>query len=72
MPFCISRLAQVRRRSCRRKSTTPARFRALRQVKDVAYKLRYDLFIQGFGAPGPGQFEGMLKAFNKWQTMRER
>lgn len=39
----------------------------LSQAKDVAYKLRCDLFTQCFGAPGPMQFHDMLKTFNKWQ-----
>jgi phosphatidylserine/phosphatidylglycerophosphate/cardiolipin synthase-like enzyme len=39
----------------------------LSQAKDVAYKLRCDLFNQCFGAPGPGQFDDMKKTFNQWR-----
>jgi len=39
----------------------------LSQAKDVAYRLRCDLFTQCAGAPGPGQFADMRKTFNDWQ-----
>jgi len=39
----------------------------LSQAKDVAYKLRCDLFTQCSGAPGPGQFEDMQNIFKDWQ-----
>jgi phosphatidylserine/phosphatidylglycerophosphate/cardiolipin synthase-like enzyme len=39
----------------------------LSQAKDVAYKLRCDLFTQCFGDSGPGQFEDMQNIFKDWQ-----
>ena len=39
----------------------------LSQAKDVAYKLRCDLFTQCYGDPGPGQFGNMEDTFNDWQ-----
>ncbi len=39
----------------------------LSQAKDVAYRLRCDLFTQCFGKPGPEQFGDMEETFNKWQ-----
>ena len=43
----------------------------LSQAKDVAYKLRCDLFTQCFGAPGPGQFADMQNTFKDWQDRME-
>jgi phosphatidylserine/phosphatidylglycerophosphate/cardiolipin synthase-like enzyme len=40
----------------------------LSQAKDVAYKLRCDLFSQCFGDPGPPQFGDMEKTFYSWQV----
>jgi phosphatidylserine/phosphatidylglycerophosphate/cardiolipin synthase-like enzyme len=44
----------------------------LSQAKDVAYKLRCDLFNQCFGAPGPEQLGDMKKTFNKWQKRMQK
>ncbi|MFD2364908.1 phospholipase D-like domain-containing protein [Pseudoduganella sp. GCM10020061] len=38
----------------------------LSQAKEVAYKLRCDLFTQCAGDPGPGQFEDMQNIFKDW------
>lgn len=39
----------------------------LSQAKDVAYKLRCDLFTQCSGAPGPEQFGDMKQTFKDWK-----
>jgi len=39
----------------------------LSEAKDVAYKLRCDMFSQCAGSPGPGQFEDIGETFDEWK-----
>lgn len=39
----------------------------LSQARDVAFKLRCDMFNQCAGDPGPAQFQDMKKTFEVWQ-----
>jgi len=44
----------------------------LSQAKDVAYKLRCDLFDQCLGSPGPEQFGNMETTFNDWREQMKK
>jgi phosphatidylserine/phosphatidylglycerophosphate/cardiolipin synthase-like enzyme len=44
----------------------------LSQAKDVAYKLRCDLFSQCSGDPGPGQFGNMENTFTNWKKWMQK